>query len=123
MHLPTHRVSLSPSTKDKGLSEMLQRVARLGRLCSPGLPSPTLGISASTINPALILDESNTLNPATFSFRQSRRFSTRKNYWISLETAPKRLVSLEARAAAGRSPQAHHRVHQPRVVPAEFRGP
>ena len=67
MHLPTHRVSLSPSTKDKGISEMLQLVARLGRHGSLALPSPTLGSRASTINAALILDEYNTLNPETLS--------------------------------------------------------
>ena len=101
MHLPTHRVSLSPSTKDKGLSEMLQRVARVGRLGSLALPSPTMGSSASTINPALILDESNTLNPETFRPHAGGRASpTRKNHWISLETAPERLVSLGERAAA-----------------------
>ena len=66
MHLPTHRVSLSPSTKDKGISEMLQQVARLGRLGSLVLPSPTMGNSDSTINPAMILEEYNTLNPETF---------------------------------------------------------
>ena len=47
---------------------MLQLVARLGRHGSLALPSPTLGISASTINPAMILDEYNTLNPETFRF-------------------------------------------------------
>ena len=45
---------------------MLQQVARVGRLGSLALPSPTLGISASTINPALILVEYNTLNPEGF---------------------------------------------------------
>ena len=51
----------------QGLSEMLQQVARVGRLGSLALPSPTMGISASTINPALILVEYNTLNPKTFA--------------------------------------------------------
>ena len=45
---------------------MLQQVARVGRLGSLALPSPTMGSSASTINPALILDEYNTLNPEVF---------------------------------------------------------
>ena len=68
MHLPTHRASLSPSTRDKGFSEMLQLVARVGRLGSKALPSPTLGIRASMINLPMILTEEYTLNPAVRSF-------------------------------------------------------
>ena len=43
---------------------MLQQVARVGRLGSKALPSPTLGIRASMINLPMILIEDYTLNPA-----------------------------------------------------------
>ena len=43
---------------------MLQQVARVGRLGSLALPSPTLGIRASMINLPMILIEEYTLNPA-----------------------------------------------------------
>ena len=43
---------------------MLQQVARVGRLGSKALPSPTLGMRASMINLPMILIEEYTLNPA-----------------------------------------------------------
>ena len=91
---------------------MLQQVARLGRLGSLVLPSPTMGNSDSTINPAMILYEYNTLNPETFrlgglllALRRSLVGFASENQWISLETAPERLVSRGERAAAFRQPK------------------
>ena len=50
---------------------MLQQVARVGRLGSKALPSPTLGIRASMINLPMILIEEYTLNPAVRSLAPS----------------------------------------------------
>ena len=69
MLLPTHRVSLSPSTKDKGFSEMLQQVARLVRLGSFAAAYPHYGDLRFKDTPwcyAMILNDYNTLNPGIF---------------------------------------------------------
>ena len=62
--------------------------------------APHMGTGASTINPALILDEFNTLNPAVRSLTPRYVGFRTENHWISLGTAPERLVSLGERAAA-----------------------